>query len=229
MSAPPPRARSLAAGWSSPLPTTDPADADTLLPVLEQARALGFLGPGPLVAHLTNADGFAAALGSAAPPVTALDLGCGGGVPGLVLAQRWPTTRWLLLDAARRRCAFLREAVELLGLEGRVVVIEARAEEAGRDLGLRQRIDVVTARAFARPAITAECAAPLLVEGGCLLVSDPPDDQDRWDRAGLTTLGLVDEGIRTAPGAHIRVVRKSTPSDERYPRRVGIPAKRPLW
>jgi len=200
-----------------------------VIAILEEARGLGFLGPGPLEAHLANAEGFATALGAGEPAVTALDLGSGGGVPGLVLAVRWSTTRWLLLDAMQRRCSFLRHAVEQLGLEDRVLVLESRAEEAGRDLGLRERIDVVTARAFARPPITAECAAPLLVAGGRLLVSDPPDGPDRWDPAGLARLGLVDAGLRVTPGAHIRVVRKNAPTDGRYPRRVGVPAKRPLW
>ena len=209
---------------SSPLPD-DPAIGHALLAVLERARDRGFLGPGPVEAHLANAEGFARAC--PVPPAQALDLGSGGGVPGLVLALIWPDSSWVLLEAMARRCAFLREAVADLDLIGRVAVDEDRAERAGREETRRGTFDLVTARSFARPAVTAECAAPFLRVGGRLLVSEPPDAPHRWD--GVAALGMVESGLVVGAASHIRVLEQVALCGSRYPRRVGVPEKRPLW
>jgi 16S rRNA (guanine527-N7)-methyltransferase len=165
----------------------------------------------------------------AAAPGRAVDLGSGGGVPGLVLACHWPDSQWLLLDASHRRTDFLTDAVTSLGLNDRVRILCQRAEEAGRLPDLRHSADLVTARGFARPAVTAECAAPLLVVGGLLVVSDPPDAvPDRWPPEPLESLGLVPDGVSaTAPA--LQRLRQVTPCPDRYPRRTGVPAKRPLF
>lgn len=197
-----------------------------LLAVLEEARSWGFLGPGPVADHVAHAEAFAAAV--SLPPDRALDLGSGGGVPGLVLAGRWPTTRWVLLDSQERRTAFLAGAVARLGWQDRVQVVRARAEEAGRDPDLRAAFDLVTARSFGPPAVTAECAAPFLRVGGHLLVSEPPEAVDRWPAAGLAPLGLEVVGVRT--GAHrMAALEQITGCPDSYPRAVGRPAKRPLF
>ena len=191
--------------------------------VLEEARALGFLGPAPVGPHVEHARGFAAAAG--APPGRACDLGSGGGLPGLVLALGWPASSWVLLDANRRRSAFLARAVASLGLEQRVEVHCARAEEAGREPGVRAAFDLVVARSFGPPPATAECAAPLLRVGGRLVVSEPPEPAERWPAAGLALLGL-----RRLPGPPAyAVLEQAEPCPDRFPRRTGIPAKRPLF
>jgi 16S rRNA (guanine527-N7)-methyltransferase len=205
------------------------ATVDPGLPaVLERARALGFLGPGAVDAHVTHALAFASAVDDA--PARALDLGSGGGVPGLVLASGpWAGAAWLLLDASERRCAFLAEVVAELGLGDHVEVRRDRAEVAGRDAGLRAAFDVVVARGFAPPAVTAECGAPFLRPGGNLVVSDPPaPDPDRWPADGLAAVGLTDDGSVAGP-VHLRRLRQAVSCPDRYPRRDGMPAKRPLW
>lgn len=194
--------------------------------VLARARDLGFLGPGPVEAHIAHAEGFAAAF--AVPPGRVADLGSGGGVPGLVLAVLWPGARVVLVDASERRTEFLREAVDGLALGERVRVVRARAEAVGREDGHRCAYDAVVARGFGPPAVTAECAAPLLVVGGALVVSEPPEERPRWDDAGLAELGMV-LGERVEAGANYQVVRQERACPDRYPRRVGVPAKRPLW
>ncbi|MDP1806465.1 MAG: class I SAM-dependent methyltransferase, partial [Acidimicrobiales bacterium] len=107
-----------------------------LVPVLEEARRLGFLGPGPVEAHLDHAAGYAAALeadaGAGWAPARAADLGSGAGLPGLPLALRFPGTEWTLVEASVRRAAFLRAAVRDLGLGERLAVVEERAEVVGR-------------------------------------------------------------------------------------------------
>jgi len=210
-----------------------------LLGVLEESRRLGFLGPGPVIDHVGHAervlgvlDSLALdAVGNAGPgnAPRCVDLGSGGGVPGLVLAARRPAWRWLLLDAQQRRTDFLADAVRRLGLGERVEVLRARAEVAGRDTRLRGAHDLVVARSFGAPAVTAECAAPLLALGGSLAVSEPPDGEStdvRWPADGLTRLGLARTG---RPRDGWVVLRQEDVLDDRYPRTDGRPAKRPLW
>lgn len=202
------------------------------MPVLEEARRLGFLGPGPVEAHLTHASGFVAALlaGGAAPPVRAADLGSGGGLPGLPLALHFGACAWLLVESSARRAAFLRAAVRSLALEPRVEVAEARAEEVGRRADARGRFDVVVARSFGPPAVVAECAAPLLGAGGRAVISEPPGgDPGRWSAPGLALLGMVPGAVVAAAGATFQVLHQQARCGARYPRRVGMPAKRPLF
>jgi 16S rRNA (guanine527-N7)-methyltransferase len=204
------------------------AGADAALhELLADARTLGFVGPGPVEPHLTHARRFVAALATE-PIDRALDLGSGAGLPGLVLAVELPAVAWVLLDANQRRAAFLRDAVDRLGLGERVAVREERAELAGRDETLRGRMDAVVARAFGAPAVVAECGAPFLRTGGVLVVSEPPeaDPAGRWPDAGLASVGLARD-----PGEIDGVVRlrQVAPCLGRFPRRVGVPAKRPLF
>lgn len=161
-----------------------------------------------------------------------LDLGTGGGLPGLVLATYRPEFDLTMLEARQRACRFLREAVATLELT-RVTVVEARAEDAARRPDLRESFDAVVARSFGPPAVTAECAVGFLRPGGRLVVSEPPGDEerdtaDRWPDPGLTELGLSTPAAGGGPGASF-VLMEKTRADDRWPRRVGVPAKRPLW
>jgi len=213
-------------------PSAEPLEAE-----LERARRLGFVGPGPVRDHIDHARSMAAAVEAIEPaprvdPKAAyLDLGSGAGLPGLHLAMRW-RAHGVLLDSNRRRCAFLRSAVAALGVADRVEVVEARAEVAAREPRLRSAFTAVLARSFAGPAVTAECATGFLALGGILAVSDPPggtpkDAATRWDAEGLARLGLEKVEVATA-GRAMALFRKVAMSD-RWPRRDGLPAKRPLW
>jgi 16S rRNA (guanine527-N7)-methyltransferase len=204
--------------------------------LLTDARALGFLGPGPLAPQVRHAQGFAA-IGRRLSPEGSprlVDLGSGGGLPGLVVASEWPGATLALLESNGRRAAFLRRAVERLDLERRVSVLEGRAEVLGREPGLRACFDGALARSFGRPAVVAECAAPFLKAGAWLLVSEPPrsdgdsDDDDRWPAGPLRQFGL-----RPADVLHedfeYRLLRQDEACPERFPRRNGVPAKKPLF
>lgn len=150
-------------------------------------------------------------------------------MPGLVLAIALPAWRWDLVETGARRAAFLERAVRTLDLDDRVRVRHLRAEELGRIGGERATADAVTARSFGAPAVTAECAAPLLRPGGVVAVSEPPAGAaERWPVAGLERLGLAVAQRRAEPPALV-VLRQVAPCPDRYPRRPGLPAKRPLW
>jgi len=151
-----------------------------------------------------------------------------------VVAAEWPGVTLALLESNGRRAAFLRRAIERLGLERRVSVLEGRAEVCGREPGLRACFDGALARSFGRPAVVAECAAPFLKVGTWLLVSEPPradgddDGHSRWPAGPLRQLGLQPADV-LHEGFEYRVLRQVEACPERFPRRNGVPAKRPLF
>ena len=199
---------------------------------LEVARGFGFLGPGDISMGLDHAVACTRVLerylGGSADGRSVVDLGCGGGLPGLVAAALLPQSSWHFVDSNQRRMNVLAENVELLGLGRRCTIVCARAEDFGRDPRMRHAFDAVVARGFAAPAVTAECAAPLLRPDGLLVVSDSPHGGDRWPEDGVSLLGL--SGVaRIAMPFHFYVARLSGVVAPQFPRRVGIPAKRPLF
>jgi 16S rRNA (guanine527-N7)-methyltransferase len=237
-SSPPPAASSPPPASSTPSDSpVAPQAAGRLHEVLADARRAGFLGPGPLEIQLRHAEGFAgiARALEVGPRPRVVDLGSGGGLPGLVVAQHWPEASLVLLDASARRTDFLRRAVEHLGLQGRIEVVSGRAEELGRDGQWRGGFDGVLARSFGRPAVVAECAAPFLKVGGWLVVSEPPAHDEgtqsggeRWPLEGLRQFGLVLSDPAGGEFAY-QVLRQAEPCPERFPRRNGVPAKKPLF
>ncbi len=217
-----------------------PPSRRDLSEVIGEARTLGFLGPGPIDVQLQHADGFVSIIrASVGADARMLDLGSGGGLPGLVVAYDWPEARLTLLDSNGRRTAFLRRAVDRLGVSDRVSVVHERAETAGRSPDLRGQFDAVLARSFGRPAVVAECAAPFLKLGGWLLVSEPPapkgrsaidpaEPAPRWPVEPLSELGLAPVEAVHAEFEY-QTLRQRTTCPDRYPRRDGVPARKPLF
>jgi 16S rRNA (guanine527-N7)-methyltransferase len=209
--------------------TADP-DLEALPAVFAAAQRSGFLGPRPVAEQINHAVAFAGLLGAAGVgPADFLDLGSGGGIPGLVLAAVWPGRSGTLLDASQRRTAFLRRTIAGLGWESRISVLEGQAETLARDPGLRSSFVLVVSRSFAAPSVTAEIGGALLEVGGYLAVSEPIDDADRWPSEGLAGLGLEPVQRSGMDTARIAVIRRATPVDDRWPRGPGVPTKRPLW
>jgi len=162
-----------------------------LLAALSTIRDRGPIGEASLESAVTHADRYVAALPPSA--VDLVDLGSGGGLPGLVIAVRRPELRIVLVERRATRADLLRRAVMGLGLSDHVSIVadDVRALAARR----AHDFDVVTARSFAAPAVTARWAGELLRSGGRLIVSEPPvDDPSRWPAAVLEQAGLVDEG-----------------------------------
>jgi 16S rRNA (guanine527-N7)-methyltransferase len=129
-----------------------------------------------------------------------------------------------------KRSSFLREALAWPDAPEGGEVVVARAEEAARWPEFDDQFDLVTARSFGPPAVTAECAARFLKVGGVLIVSEPPTEgtEERWNPEGLTSLGFVDRG-RTRFGAAFEVLVKVKPTPQEFPRASGTPKKHPLF
>jgi 16S rRNA (guanine527-N7)-methyltransferase len=203
-----------------------------LIRVLTESQDQGFLGTGSVEQHIFHAAGFAAVLThlGLATPRRVLDLGSGGGLPGLVLLDEWLEAEMALLDGSSRRCAFLGEAVATLKQDRRCQILEGRAEELAHREDLRAHFDLVVARSFGAPGVLAECAAGFLSAGGHLVVSEPPDRTvvERWPVEGLKELGFG-EPIGVHEGSHYVAIPLLEICPSRYPRRVGVPTKRPLF
>ena len=205
----------------------DPGSRETLRELLESARGLGLVGPGPVDAQVEHALRWAERL----PPTTEfLDLGSGAGLPGLVVTLAWERARATLLDSRHRSAAFLEVAVGRLQIADRVQVVCERAEVAARLPDLRGRFALVLARGFGPPAATAECGAGFLGVGGTLSVSEPPDVQvGRWPEDRLAELGLGAAQRVSSGETCFVMLRKVSALDDRWPRRDGRPHRRPLW
>ncbi|MAB83327.1 MAG: 16S rRNA (guanine(527)-N(7))-methyltransferase RsmG [Phycisphaerae bacterium] len=159
-----------------------------------------------------------------------LDLGSGGGLPGLPLAITMPDVQFMLLEATGKKAKFLEETAAELGLAN-VEVLDERAETIGEP-GCVHRAgwDVVTARAVGPMNVLLELAMPLVVEGGLLLAikgERAPIELKEADEALRVLKSRVVETRRTTTGT-IVVVEKvdRTPAD--YPRRPGEPKRLPI-
>lgn len=201
---------------------------EPLLRVLERSRDLGFLGPGPITDHLEHARAYLPALPRVGKGGVIVDMGTGGGVPGIPLAFWRTDLTWVLVDAMVKRVAFVRTAVEELGLT--VEVIEARAEDLATDPRFAHNVDMMVARSLAAPGIAAEYAAPLLKVGGKAVIAEPPGgNADRWPADGLAALGMRTGHVLYAPTATLQILEQFQECPAKFPRRTGVAAKKPLF
>ncbi len=217
------------------MPATGSAPPEVVVEILVRAQQEGLVGTGAIADHVRHSMAFARAveLGRGRPIGAGdrvADLGSGGGLPGLVLAATCRDAPFTLIESSTRRAAFLRWAVGFMGADAQVEIAVGRAEGVGREPRWRGTQTVVVARSFGPPAVTAECGGPLLAIGGLLVVSEPPrgEVEIRWPGDGLTLLGL-DRVMLGDRDLRFTVLRSMVACPERYPRRVGVPAKRPLF
>jgi 16S rRNA (guanine527-N7)-methyltransferase len=166
----------------------------------------------------------------------AIDIGSGGGLPGLPLALARPETQWTLVDSVGKKAAILGEFIAGLGLRN-VTVLSDRAEALGQAQNHRERYAVATARACAALPVLAELALPLVSPGGLLIAWKGPlsaaDDEVRRARVAIGQLGggrlsIVDPGLPALGGHRLVTVPKERATAARFPRRAGEPGRRPL-
>ncbi|MCV0404245.1 MAG: 16S rRNA (guanine(527)-N(7))-methyltransferase RsmG [Chloroflexi bacterium] len=166
-------------------------------------------------------------------PRRAIDIGSGGGVPGIVLALARPDVRWTLVDSVRKKVDAVRSFVEALGL-GNVTLVADRIEDVARRAGSRESFDVATARACAPLPVLAEYALPLVRIGGAVIAWKGPMTEAEVDggRRAAGLLGAEVEVHRTGFDAlgdrRFVLLRKRGRTPDGYPRRAGEPSRRPL-
>ena len=157
-----------------------------------------------------------------------LDLGTGSGLFGLVMAACWPATRWVFIDRRLRSETFVSWAIGVLEMSARAAFVRGEVAALARAEALTGRFDLVVARAFASPAVTAECATGFLAVGGRLVVSEGEGSlADRWPAAPLRRLGLAVAATGTGP-RFVELV-KVAPQESRFPRRLAALQRVPLY
>lgn len=164
-----------------------------------------------------------------------LDLGSGAGFPGVPLRVAAPSQQTVLLDSVGKKTAFLLEVMQALHLD-RTLVLTGRAEDLGRELEHRSTYDYVLARAVAELAVLIELALPLLRIGGALVAMKGHGVEVEVERArrALVTIGgkVACQATYSLPGIDeartLVVIEKTRESPNQYPRRAGMPGKRPL-
>ena len=163
-----------------------------------------------------------------------LDLGSGGGFPGVPLAAAIPSLEVGLLEPIAKKARFLATAVEATGLAPRVSVQSARAEDLARDPGQRGSWPAVTARAVGSTAELVELALPLLIESGMLIawkrgaIEGELDAARRaMDALGGGTLEVDDPHVRDLAGHRLVVVTRTGPVPADYPREPAVRRRRP--
>ena len=164
-----------------------------------------------------------------------LDVGAGGGIPGIPLAIAFPRLSVTLLDATRKKVDFMQHAAHALALKN-VTAAWGRAEELAHAPEFREQYDAVTVRGVGSLATVAELALPFCARGGLLVAfkSLPLDAELREAQHAIRILGgraarVTPFNLPELPAQHSLVtVQKAASTPRPYPRRIGLPAKRPL-
>jgi 16S rRNA (guanine527-N7)-methyltransferase len=188
------------------------------------------------VKHFADSLACLAALPGPGPGKTrVVDVGAGAGFPGLPLRIVRPDLDLTLVEATRKKTLFLEHVSEALGMPD-VSVVTARVEDLGRDPAHRESYDLATSRAVAALPVLAEYCLPLLRVGGLMVAQKNAGVNDELDAAGRAISIL---GGRLRPVVEYRLpsleerrwlvlIDKVRPTPSGYPRRVGMPSKRPL-
>ena len=161
------------------------------------------------------------------------DVGTGAGFPGAVLAALSPEKEFTLIDSLRKRLGVIEETAAKAGITN-IKLVHARAEDAGHDPDLREKFDVVTARAVAQLPVLAEYCVPLVRKGGAFIAykTRSGDDEIKGSARAANILGVgqtntQDAGVKGTD--HVLVVMKKTGNTPgKYPRKAGDPARKPL-
>ena len=170
-----------------------------------------------------------------APPASLIDIGTGAGFPGIPLKILYPALSMVLVESVGKKAEFCRHVATVLGLE-RVEVIQSRAEEVGQMAKYRERFDWAVARAVANLPILVEYLTPLVRVGGGVLAQkgeSGPSEAHASEKAIHLLGGRMRQLIKVdLPGVaeerYLVVIDKVAATPPNYPRRVGIPSKKPL-
>jgi 16S rRNA (guanine527-N7)-methyltransferase len=161
-----------------------------------------------------------------------VDVGSGGGLPGLPLKIVRPDLDLTLIEADQDKAAFLVHACAQLGLQG-VEVVARRAEDAGHDPLLREAFDVAVARALAPLPVLVELCLGLVRVGGRLLAQKTASEETGSAERAIEIMGGTLLAVHASPSGARRagtvvVIEKVRPTPAAYPRRSGVPTRKPL-
>ena len=163
-----------------------------------------------------------------------LDIGAGAGFPSLPMKILFPELDVTIIDSLNKRINFLHLLAEELGLSG-VHFYHGRAEDFAQDKAFRAQFDIVTARAVARMQVLSELTIPYLKVGGQLLAlkaSNAPEELEEAKNALNLLFSKVEDNLQyklpNGDPRYITLVEKKKETPNKYPRKAGMPNKRPL-
>ena len=190
-------------------------NTDSLQKYLMQSKEFGFLSPKEIEEQIMHSKELFEML-----PVFSgelLDVGAGGGLPSFVFMNQENRFKFTLLDAMNERTDFLK-------------AINGRAETIARMPEYENEFDIVVARGFGSPSVVAECSTGFIKLNGYLFVSGSPDGESlRWDVDGLKLLGLNLVEVKEGKYSTGVVIQKVGAPENKYPRRDGVPRRKPIW
>jgi 16S rRNA (guanine527-N7)-methyltransferase len=167
-------------------------------------------------------------------PISLLDIGAGAGFPSLPMKILFPQLEVTIIDSLNKRIQFLHLLAEELGLEG-VHFYHGRAEDFAQDKQFRAQFDLVTARAVARMQVLSELTIPFLKVGGRLIALKASSAEDELHQAKnalnllfAKVLENVDYQLPNGDPRTLTIVEKKKETPNKYPRKAGVPNKRPL-
>jgi 16S rRNA (guanine527-N7)-methyltransferase len=164
-----------------------------------------------------------------------IDVGTGAGIPGIPLKIVFPNIKLVLLEAVAKKAAFLRHITQKLGLEG-VDIVVGRAEEIAHRGEYREKFNLVLSRAVAPLPTVVELALPFCAAGGSFVAQKKGNIESEISSA-TKAISLLGGNLREikpldlaefADARSLVVIDKVSPTPPKYPRRPGIPAKRPI-
>ena len=166
------------------------------------------------------------------PGATVVDVGAGAGFPGVALKIVWPSIQLTLIEATKKKTAFLAALVEALGFDA-TPVLTGRAESLAHDVALRERFDLVVARAVAPLPVLLELTLPFARVGGRVVT---PKGSRVAEEVAASANALRVLGARVVvvpfdvpgPAQQLVAAIKERATPAAYPRRDGLPAKSPL-
>lgn len=181
------------------------------------------------IRHIFDSLTLIAVLSELPDGATVVDVGSGGGLPGIPLAITMPRLAFTLMEATGKKADFLRFATKELGL-GNVTVAETRAETAGQSEVHREIYDVAVARAVGPMTVIAELTVPLVKIGGrvVLIKGQKAAEELAAAKRGLHMLHVTHSGTVDTPTGKIVVLEKPRKTPGKYPRRDGEPKRDPL-
>jgi 16S rRNA (guanine527-N7)-methyltransferase len=167
--------------------------------------------------------------------LSVIDVGSGAGLPGIPLKILLPGIRLKLLEATAKKAKFLEHLINKLGLDD-IEIVVGRAEEAAHKPQYREKFDLVTSRAVASLPALVELTLPFCAMGGVVVAQKKGDIAGEVDQSlkAITMLGGKLRGVKAIELAEfddrrcLVIIDKVKPTPEEYPRRSGMPAKRPI-